>query len=80
MKWLEGKKTLIGAGALAAVGAAAYWQGYIDGVTCAELAAAALIVWGLGDKADRYAKLLMGALEKAKEKHQPKPPGPAGHT
>jgi len=67
MSFLAGKKTYIAAGALMVVAAAGYWFGYLDGTSAAGLVATGLAFYGLRDANARYAKLIIAALEKAKE-------------
>ena len=66
LKWLTGKKTYLGAAALAAITIASFWFGALDASQLGEALAIALAIVGLGHKFDRQKDALVEALEKAK--------------
>jgi len=68
MKWLEGKKTWIGAGLLAVAAVAGYWFGALDGTVATAMLGFALTAVGLGDKADRYVPQILAALDNLRAK------------
>jgi hypothetical protein len=68
LKALEGKKTNIAAGVLLALAVAGFLTGHVSDVNAIALAAFALAAFGLGDKSDRYGKLLIEIAGAAKEK------------
>jgi hypothetical protein len=53
LNWLTGKKTYIGAAAMAATGVASFWYGKIDATTLAAMLSGALVTVGIGHKFDR---------------------------
>lgn len=66
MKWFTGKKTYIGAAALAITLIAGFWYGTVDGTTLAAGLSTVMIVIGFGHKYDRYIALGAGLLTEAK--------------
>jgi len=70
MKWLEGKKTYLGAAALAAGAIAAFWFGEINGAQLTMVLGLALAAAGLGDKLQRYLPFVVSALEELKQRER----------
>jgi len=68
MRWLEGYKTKIGAAVLVLAGVAGFWLGLLNAAEAVVVIGLGLTAFGLGDKADRYANLLLEVVERAKEK------------
>jgi hypothetical protein len=64
--WLTGKKTYIAAAALAAIAAAGFWFGAINGTQLGEALAVAAGLVGLGHKLDRQIAFAVAALEQAR--------------
>ena len=66
MNFLQGKKTLIGAGLLALVGAVGFLSGAMSAAESTACVAAAFAAFGLGDKSNRHAATLMAELQEVK--------------
>lgn len=66
LTWLTGKKTYIGAAALAITLIAGFWLGTIDATTLAAGLSTVLIIVGFGHKYDRYIAGLVAILQEAK--------------
>lgn len=77
MKFLEGKKTYIAAALLVLLAAAGFWFDYIPAVEATAIVIAGLGLFGLGDKADRYGRLLMAYIEAEKKKRAAEQPDEA---
>lgn len=67
MKWLEGKKTWIGALLLIAAGVAGFLWGPLDLTTAGIVIGAGFSVIGLGDKLQRFLPLLLEVLRAMKQ-------------
>jgi ketopantoate hydroxymethyltransferase len=79
LKWLTGKKTYIGAVALALAAIAGFWFGAVDAEQLTALLSIAAIAVGLGHKGDRQVALLVEALGKANaEQEKKQSPGANG--
>lgn len=68
--FLQGKKTYIGAIALALVAILGWWLGAVNGTIAGGMLAAAFGIAGLGAKGDRLAALTMEALNEARRVQQ----------
>src|SRR5436190_13502458 len=65
-QFLVGKKTYIGASALALIAVFGWWTGVMSGVVASGMLAAAFGIAGLGAKTDRLAAVAIEALNEAK--------------
>jgi hypothetical protein len=68
VKWLQGKKTYIGAGILAAAAIAGFFLGKIDADQLAMLLGSAIAMAGLSAKLNRYLPAIVEASEEIKKK------------
>jgi hypothetical protein len=64
--FLQGKKTYIGAAALALIAILGWWFGAVSGTVASGMLAAAFGIAGLGAKGDRLTALTFEALNEAK--------------
>lgn len=65
-QFLQGKKTYIGASALALVAILGWWSGAINGAVAGGMLAGAFAMAGLGAKSDRLAGATLEALDEAR--------------
>jgi hypothetical protein len=63
MQWLTGKKTYIGAAAMAATSLVSFWYGKSDATTLFQMLSGALVVVGIGHKFDRQLQSVTDFLQ-----------------
>src|SRR5215471_16881671 len=66
MKFLQGKKTYIGAAGLFLAAVLGWWFGAVNGTEATAMIAGAFSLVGLGARSTRYAELTLQALEEIK--------------